>query len=84
MNRNLTFQDPHGQQVVEPKVCQNCGADRPLRDFAEGGTMAWVHGVYARWCEVCILTRMLEFARERAAAIPELEKKLAAAKAVVE
>jgi hypothetical protein len=32
------------------------------------------------WCQTCALTAQLEHARDRAAVIPELEKKLAKAK----
>lgn len=41
--------------------------------------MAVIHGSYEFRCDVCALTDQLEFARERAAAIPDLEEQLVAA-----
>jgi hypothetical protein len=32
--------------------------------------------MYERWCEICILEAQLEYARERATKIPEMEKRL--------
>lgn len=84
-NSNITtIFDP--QFAAPPEGCQNCGRKVPTKAFAEGGVMAMVHGLSVQWCQVCILTRQLEFARERAAAIPELEKMLerATAEALVD
>ena len=59
-------------------TCQNCAA-RPADSWwvGEGGTLAATHGYYAAWCERCIISEQLRVARELAARIPGLEKKLA-------
>ena len=58
--------------------CQNC-LIRPatLTWGGEGGTLALVHGMSVRWCEYCVTEAQLAYARERAAAIPDLEAKFA-------
>ena len=45
-----------------------------------GGWLEYAHGMYQQWCEHCVLEAQLDHARARAAAIPELEAKLAACK----
>jgi len=63
-------------------TCDNCDKDRPTRMWlGSEGVMLMVHGGGAQWCEVCILTARLEHARERADAIPDLERDLMEAKA---
>ncbi len=59
--------------------CANCH-QRPATELwiGEGGTLALVHGHYEFWCKFCCLQFALNYARERAAAIPELERELAA------
>jgi hypothetical protein len=44
--------------------------------------MDMIHGNYTYWCELCALKAQLVRARERAAAIPELERKIAELEAV--
>lgn len=58
-------------------ICTFCH-ERTASSWWSEGTIALVHG--ARWliCEQCVLEKQLEHARERAAAIPELEAKLKA------
>lgn len=60
------------------RTCDNCG-NRPATHWwtADGGVLAATHGFYAAWCMRCIVTAQLRYAREMAATIPELEKKLA-------
>jgi hypothetical protein len=60
-----------------PALCQNCG-QRPATEnwTSEGGSIAFVHGFYQRWCKVCCLQKQLERAHEMTAHIPELEKQL--------
>ncbi len=68
------------QPLPEPSgECSNCH-QRPATVFwtGEGGSLAFVHGCYESWCKPCTLKAQLDYARERAAAIPELERELAA------
>lgn len=61
------------------RPCQKCGK-RP-GTMKWGDLMAQTHGFAASWCAVCVYTAQLKHARERADAIPELERKLAKARA---
>lgn len=58
-------------------TCQNC-KQRPATEnwTGGGGVMAFVHGIYQRWCEVCCVTAQLEHAQAQAAQVPELEARL--------
>ena len=59
-------------------VCQNCHEHRATSNWVgEGGTLAFVHGAFQRWCECCCLKAQLEHAYARANQIPELERALA-------
>ena len=72
------------QPLPEPSGdCANCG-QRPATQFwvGEGGMLAYTHGHYQSWCEPCVLQAQLDYARERAEAIPDLERQLAALDAV--
>lgn len=40
--------------------------------------MAMTHGFVQMWCEVCVLTKQIEHAEERAALLPELRARLEA------
>lgn len=64
--------------VPEGMICQHCG-ERPATGMWTGdeGAVAAIHGAYSWWCERCMVVAQLERARERAAAIPELERRLA-------
>lgn len=64
--------------VPEGMVCQHCG-ERPATGMWTGdeGIVAALHGAYSWWCEQCMVVAQLERARERAATIPELERRLA-------
>ena len=37
---------------------------------------AYAHGMFEMWCKRCIVAKQLAFARDRAAAIPDLEQQL--------
>ena len=58
-------------------TCQNC-QQRPATEWwvAEGGSLAFTHGMRAKWCHRCVVTEQLRFAREIAATIPKLEAEL--------
>jgi hypothetical protein len=61
---------PHGK-------CQNCNErDATQTWVGEGGVMAWTHGMYQYWCELCCTQAQLKYAEEAAARIPELKEKL--------
>lgn len=62
---------------VPDRLCSKCG-QRPAtaRWVGEGGGWALSHGAYTWWCDVCVIEAQLEHARGRAAAIPELERRL--------
>jgi hypothetical protein len=65
--------------VLNPKpggTCQRC-EKRPATKWWSEGTIAFVHGMKAAWCERCCVEEQLKFARERAAVVPALEKQLA-------
>ncbi len=56
-------------------VCFKC-EKRPATIWWSEGAMAYVHGAKAPICEACALAMQLAHARERAAAIPEMEARL--------
>lgn len=77
------FHFDHVNQVVrgpDAKIgdpCAKCGERPSTMVWADdGGALAYSHGFYTFWCDVCALTAQLEHAKERAALIPELERKL--------
>lgn len=60
-----------------PKLCANCGErEGTIQWLGQGGMLALTHGFYSMWCEVCATRAQLVYAEERAAAIPELQRKL--------
>lgn len=59
-------------------TCANCGKHKATTHWVRtGGILDLVHGAYEDWCECCCLKFQLEYAKERAAAIPDIERKLA-------
>lgn len=71
----MMLSDPY---AIEPGTkCENCGErEATERWVGSGGTLALTHGMSEQWCEVCVLEKQLEHARERAEEIPKLEEKL--------
>ena len=59
------------------EMCYKCGKHEATETYAED-TMSWIHGMSVRWCKGCVLSKQLEVACERAAAIPELVNELCA------
>jgi predicted lipoprotein len=55
--------------------CANCGKREATTWWEDA--LAFTHGMSQPWCEVCALTEQLKYARERAAAIPVMEARLA-------
>lgn len=85
MNEML-YVDVPAQPLPEPSgECVNCH-QRPATMFwiGEEGLLAFSHGYHESWCELCVLRAQLDCAKERAEAIPELERELAAALGTVE
>ena len=68
------------KQISENRVkglCENCHKRPATEDWTgEGGILAFVHGMYSRWCSVCVLRTQIKFAYERKDTIPQLEKEL--------
>lgn len=61
-------------------ICANCQKRLGTIDWVgEGGTLAFSHGFYVKWCEVCALEEQIKHAEERAAILPELRAQLAEA-----
>ncbi len=57
--------------------CQNCKKRQATVNWIESGSMVeWAHGGGEEWCEYCAVEFQLKNAKERAKAIPKLEKKL--------
>jgi hypothetical protein len=60
------------------EMCANCG-ERPgtLQWVGEGGVMALVHGMYQMWCELCAARAQLDYSREQATRVADLEARVA-------
>jgi hypothetical protein len=69
--------------VSSPAVlCARCRRRPPTQLWVgEGGAMSFIHGGGQHWCGVCVAQVQLDYARAQAAAIPEREAALAAARA---
>lgn len=68
----------HPCRLHVPAECANCGL-RPGTEIWTEGTLAFVHGFYAKWCSVCMLQKQIEHAETSASRLPELGAKLLAA-----
>lgn len=68
---------PDWTQMPEGQMCQNC-RQLPATGMwlGDGNMMSAVHGAHWWWCEKCMVEVQLESAREKAKAIPELERRL--------
>ena len=59
-------------------TCAKCGNHKATTHWVgDGGSLALVHGAYEFWCGCCCLKAKLEYAKERAAAVPDIERQLA-------
>jgi len=57
------------------ELCQNCHKREATVDWVgEGGVLDWTHGLYKKWCKVCVLEAQLKYARKIARNIPKLVK----------
>jgi ABC-type polar amino acid transport system ATPase subunit len=58
-------------------TCDNCHQRKATDKWVgEGGVLELVHGLAQDWCEFCVVTRQLEYARRYAARVPILEQRL--------
>lgn len=59
-------------------ICRSCG-QRPatLNWVGDGGTLAFAHGMYQRWCEHCALRAQIAFAEKAEQSLPDLRGRLA-------
>ena len=63
--------------MKKKELCQNCRKREATVDWiGDGGTLAFSHGMYQRWCEYCCTDKQLQHAKKLASMIPELEQKL--------
>lgn len=62
----------------ENHLCENCGKRKAWGWWiGDGGSLAISRfHMQAAWCELCHVVAQLDYARERAAAIPELKRRL--------
>jgi len=58
-------------------LCANCNnREGTICWIGDGGALAYVHGMYSMWCELCATIANLDYAKKQANLIPELEKKI--------
>ena len=69
---------PNDKHVKNLKMkCQHCHAREATDNYVgEGGVLAFTHGMYQRWCRICVLEVQLEYAEKIAKNIPKLKKEL--------
>lgn len=66
-------------EIPEGYICTNCKKRLATTAWTgHEGIMAAVHGNFTFWCGLCSTISQLAFAKERAAAIPELEAQIKA------
>lgn len=69
--------DVDGSPQAQPHgPCDNCHQRPATAWWCPSGTIGFVHGFAAAWCQVCVVTEQLRHARDMAARIPELEQEL--------
>lgn len=63
------------------RACANCQEREAVVNWlGTGGPLAYIHGHYEIWCEVCVLEEQLKFAETQAMKIHKLRKDLIEAK----
>lgn len=60
-------------------LCGRCHLREATQNFSEG-PFAFIHSVYVRYCDICVLEEQLLYAQKAAARIPELEGLLSLAR----
>jgi hypothetical protein len=56
-------------------LCQSCELREATQSFAQD-EMSFIHGMSQQWCDHCVISTQLDFARKSAERIPELEEAL--------
>ena len=65
------------EEALKKQTCFKCGKHKAsLRWVGDGGFMAFSHGMWQPCCDCCAAQMVLDYAKERASKIPELEKEL--------
>jgi len=59
-------------------LCQSC-LQRPatMNWTGQGGTLAFVHGMFQRWCELCVVSAQVAYALKIQDGLPALKARLA-------
>jgi hypothetical protein len=58
-------------------LCESCGQrDATIAWIGEGSSLDYVHGDFERWCELCVVTAQLDYAKAIVTKIPKLKAKL--------
>lgn len=58
-------------------ACAHCHERKgTVSYYGDTTAMGWIHSHPALWCEYCVVTEQLAYARTRAAEIPGLEQRL--------
>ncbi len=65
--------------VLQPSnaLCASCHQRPGALAWSATGIIGMTHVPIVMWCEVCVVTKQLEHARQQAARVEELEKRLA-------
>jgi len=59
--------------------CTKCLARPGTHNWVgQGDALSYIHGLYEKWCEICVLEAQIKHAKERAAELPAMEEKLKA------
>ena len=76
MSQSIKYEPPtRAAEIPGGYRCDNCHERDALVIWSEGA-IAYVHGQKAYWCEACVLTEQIPYAREAAARLKEMEERL--------
>jgi hypothetical protein len=63
--------------VLQTDICSNCHKRKATENWVgDGGWMAYSHGMYSRWCKICVLEAQIASIRKSMNRLPTLEAKL--------
>lgn len=58
-------------------ICTNCLVRPATHNWVgEGGFMSYIHGMFVRWCELCVVSTQVEACRKSVNELPKLEARL--------
>ena len=60
---------------VEIMLCEKCKKREATETYVDS-ILSYVHGMSHQWCNYCVITTQLAYAREQSKRIPILEKEL--------